>query len=185
MAITIVASLATAPVRGRRRRRPAPDSAPGGDPAALRRLPGDGSAADAGPLRDAVPAVPDPPAGPAGHAAAPPAGPQPAARRARQAVGAGAPPADEAAISERLSALQELEARSAAENRKAYTELDALLDPRQQARFRVFEEQIERRKLELMLRARQNVRQEPAPAPPAAAAVTARAAMRSAHGALE
>ncbi len=75
-------------------------------------------------------------------------------------MSAPAATADEAAIRERLSELQELEARSAAENRKAYTDLDALLDPRQQARFRVFEEQIERRKLELMLRARQNVRQE-------------------------
>ncbi|MGE0813885.1 MAG: hypothetical protein AB7O28_03435 [Vicinamibacterales bacterium] len=66
---------------------------------------------------------------------------------------------DDAAITERLAALQELESRSAAETRKAYADLDALLSPRQQARFRVFEEQIERRKLELMLRARQNVRQ--------------------------
>jgi hypothetical protein len=69
-------------------------------------------------------------------------------------------PADDGAIRERLAALQELESRSAAENRKAYGELDALLDPRQQARFRVFEDQIERRKLELMLRARQNARQQ-------------------------
>ena len=38
--------------------------------------------------------------------------------------------------------------------------IDALLEPRQQARFRVFEDQIERRKLELMLRARQAVRQQ-------------------------
>ena len=70
---------------------------------------------------------------------------------------------DDAAIREQLAALQELESRGAAENRKAYTELDALLDPRQQARFRVFEEQIERRKLELMLRARQNARQNQRP----------------------
>ncbi|MEZ5290206.1 MAG: hypothetical protein R2745_03920 [Vicinamibacterales bacterium] len=68
---------------------------------------------------------------------------------------------DDAAITERLAALQELESRHAAETRKAYAEVDALLTPRQQARFRVFEEQIERRKLELMLRARQNVRQRP------------------------
>ena len=67
------------------------------------------------------------------------------------------PPAD-AVIRERLTALQELESRNAAEDRKAYSELDALLEPRQQARFRVFEERIERRKLELMLRARQNAR---------------------------
>ncbi len=65
-----------------------------------------------------------------------------------------------ALIRERLAALQELESRNAAESRKAYSDLDALLDPRQQARFRVFEDQIERRKLELMLRARQNARQQ-------------------------
>jgi hypothetical protein len=66
---------------------------------------------------------------------------------------------DEPAIRERLTLLHELESRGAAESRKAYTELDAVLEPRQQARFRVFEEQIERRKLELMLRARQTARQ--------------------------
>lgn len=69
-------------------------------------------------------------------------------------------PADDGVIRERLTALHELESRHAAESRKAYNDLDALLDPRQQARFRVFEDQIERRKLELMLRARQNARQQ-------------------------
>jgi hypothetical protein len=64
--------------------------------------------------------------------------------------------ADEAVVKERLGTLQELESRSAAELRKAYAALDEVLDVRQQARFRVFEEQIERRKLELLLRARQN-----------------------------
>lgn len=68
-------------------------------------------------------------------------------------------PAADAVLRERLTALQELESRSAAESRKAYAELDGVLEPRQQARFRVFEDQIERRKLELMLRARQNARQ--------------------------
>ncbi len=66
---------------------------------------------------------------------------------------------EDAVIRARLSALQELESRGAAEQRKAYADLDALLDVRQQARLRIFEEQIERRKLELMLRARQNARQ--------------------------
>ena len=78
---------------------------------------------------------------------------------ARMTAPRAAQPADDGTIRERLAALQELESRSAAESRKAYSELDALLDPRQQARFRVFEDQIERRKLELMLRARQNARQ--------------------------
>jgi hypothetical protein len=64
--------------------------------------------------------------------------------------------AEEAVLKERLNALQELESRSAGELRKAYTALDEILDVRQQARFRVFEEQIERRKLDLLMRARQN-----------------------------
>jgi hypothetical protein len=69
----------------------------------------------------------------------------------------------EAEIKERLSALQELESRGAAELRRAYNSIDEVLDVRQQARFRVFEEQIERRKLELIGRARQGSnRQNPA-----------------------
>ncbi len=66
---------------------------------------------------------------------------------------------DEAEIRSRLTALQELESRTAAEMRKAYNALDEVLDVRQQARFRVFEEQIERRKIELLMRARQQNRQ--------------------------
>lgn len=65
---------------------------------------------------------------------------------------------DEAPIKERLTALQELESRNAAEMRKAYNALDDVLDVRQQARFRVFEETIERRKIELLMRARQQNR---------------------------
>lgn len=72
----------------------------------------------------------------------------------------GAAGGDDGALKERLAAFQELESRGAAELRKSYQDLDALLEPRQQARFRVFEDQIERRKLELMLRARQAVRQQ-------------------------
>jgi hypothetical protein len=68
---------------------------------------------------------------------------------------------DEAQIKERLAALQELESRTAAETRKAYNALDDVLDVRQQARFRVFEEQIERRKIELLMRARQQNRANP------------------------
>ena len=66
------------------------------------------------------------------------------------------PGGEEAAIKERLGALQELESRNAAELRRAYNQLDEVLDVRQQARFRVLEEQLERRKLELLIRARQN-----------------------------
>jgi hypothetical protein len=61
-------------------------------------------------------------------------------------------------LEEILKNLQELESRTAAEMRKAYNELDQVLDVRQQARFRVLEEQVERRKIELLMRARQQNR---------------------------
>ena len=64
----------------------------------------------------------------------------------------------EADLKQRLTALQEVESRSAADMRKAYDAIDEVLDVYQQARFRVFEEQIERRKLELIMRARQQNR---------------------------
>ena len=62
--------------------------------------------------------------------------------------------ADETAVRDRLRALQELESRSAADLRRAYDTVDQQLDVRRQARFRVFEQSMERRKLQLMLRAR-------------------------------
>ena len=65
---------------------------------------------------------------------------------------------DEPAVKERLAALHELETRTAGEMRKAYTSIDEVLDVTQQARFRLFEEQIERRKIELLMRARQQNR---------------------------
>jgi hypothetical protein len=68
------------------------------------------------------------------------------------------PTVDDAAIRDRLKALQALDERSAIETRKAYDAIDQVLDVRQQARFRFFEEQMERRKLELLIRARQNNR---------------------------
>ena len=69
-----------------------------------------------------------------------------------------AKPADESEIKSRLTDLREAEARAAAEMLKAYNGIDEVLDVRQQARFRVFEEQIERRKIELLMRARQQNR---------------------------
>jgi hypothetical protein len=65
----------------------------------------------------------------------------------------------EAQLKEKMQALQDLDARSAADIRKAYDAIDQVLDVRQQARFRVFEELMERRKLELVTRARQANRQ--------------------------
>jgi RNA polymerase-binding transcription factor DksA len=69
--------------------------------------------------------------------------------------------ADDAQIKERLTAIQELESRNAAEMRKAYNSLDEVLNVMQQGRFRVFEEAIERRKIELLMRARQQNRGQP------------------------
>jgi hypothetical protein len=54
-----------------------------------------------------------------------------------------------------LKQLQEIDSRGEADARKAYEAIDQVLDLRQQAKFRVFEEQMERRKLELVTRARQ------------------------------
>ncbi len=68
---------------------------------------------------------------------------------------------EEARLRERLTALDELDARAAADLRKAYGDVDAVLDVAQRARFRVFEEQLERRKLELLVRARQGARRNP------------------------
>jgi hypothetical protein len=68
---------------------------------------------------------------------------------------------DDAQIKERITLLQELESRNAAEMRKAYNGVDELLNVMQQARFRVFEESIERRKIELLMRARQQNRAQP------------------------
>ncbi len=65
---------------------------------------------------------------------------------------------DDAPLRDGLKALQDLDARIAVDIRKAYEGIDQVLDLRQQARFRVFEEQMERRKIELVTRARQNNR---------------------------
>jgi Spy/CpxP family protein refolding chaperone len=66
-----------------------------------------------------------------------------------------APQLDEAAVGEQMKGLEELEARSQADVKKAYEAIDQILNVRQRAKFRVFEELMERRKLELVTRARQ------------------------------
>jgi len=65
-------------------------------------------------------------------------------------------PPDEAAIKAQLKALDEAETRSSSEIKVARDALDQVMDLRQQARFRLFEEQMERRKVELLMRARQS-----------------------------
>jgi hypothetical protein len=64
-------------------------------------------------------------------------------------------------IRERLKALDDLEARSTVDVKKAADAIDQVLDVKQQAKFRVFEENMERRKLELVTRARQANRPKP------------------------
>jgi len=67
---------------------------------------------------------------------------------------APAAPPDDAQISERLRALADLDQRAEADLRAAYAAIDQVLSVRQQARFRVLEEQVERRKFDLLARAR-------------------------------
>jgi hypothetical protein len=62
----------------------------------------------------------------------------------------------ESDVRDRLRMLKEVESRSVSEIQKARDVLDQTLDLRQQARFRVFEEQIEQRKLQLLMQVRQN-----------------------------
>ncbi len=67
-------------------------------------------------------------------------------------------PADDDRHPAQLTALREHDERAAVELRQAYDALDEVLDTRQQARFRMFEEQIEQRKLDLLVRAREQAR---------------------------
>ena len=65
---------------------------------------------------------------------------------------------DEAGIAERMKALKDEDAAAIVDVNKAYEGVDETLDTRQQARFRIFEDQVEQQKLELLMRARQNAR---------------------------
>jgi hypothetical protein len=73
------------------------------------------------------------------------------------------PNSDEGEIRERLDALREFDQSSGDEVAKAYAGVDQVLDVRQQAQFRAFEEVMERRKLDLISRARQKARPQVRP----------------------
>lgn len=75
-------------------------------------------------------------------------------REIQKMTGPQAAAVDETAVRDKLKALREHDERAAADLRKAYETLDEVLDVRQQARFRVFEDALERRKLDLLMRAR-------------------------------
>jgi hypothetical protein len=73
------------------------------------------------------------------------------------------PSLDEAQARTQLKALADVDARTSSDVREALNGIDQILDVRQQIRFRIFEEQMERRKVELLMRARQANRQRSAP----------------------
>ena len=71
----------------------------------------------------------------------------------RKAVNDGEP--DEQQLKTSMKLLQEIDDKADVDTRKACEAVDSVLDVVQQAKFRLFEEQMERRKLELVTRARQ------------------------------
>jgi hypothetical protein len=75
----------------------------------------------------------------------------------RLLVAPGATP-DEAAIRERLNGLRDHDEQTATALRRDTDAVDEVLDTRQQALFRLFEERIERQKLDLLMRARDRAR---------------------------
>ena len=66
--------------------------------------------------------------------------------------------ADEGTIRERLKALRDHDEQTAAAVRRDSEALDDVLDARQQGLFRLFEDRIERQKLDLLMRARERAR---------------------------
>jgi hypothetical protein len=67
-------------------------------------------------------------------------------------------PGQDDALRNQLKALTDLDGRLGTDVRQALDGVDQTLDLRQQARFRLFEEQMERRKVDLLMRARQGNR---------------------------
>ena len=66
-----------------------------------------------------------------------------------------APSLDEGQARTQLRSLADIDARTATDVREAQAGIDEVLDTRQRVRFRIFEEQMERRKVDLLMRARQ------------------------------
>jgi hypothetical protein len=75
------------------------------------------------------------------------------------------PPATAQALSEALQALQDHDTAAHVALRRAYQGVDEVLNVNQQARFRIIEQQIERRKLELIAQARERQRLQRRTAP--------------------
>ena len=62
------------------------------------------------------------------------------------------PPADDTALEGPIRQLDEFERQTTQEVQTAYGQIDEVLTPRQRARFRLFEEQMDQRKIEILLR---------------------------------
>lgn len=77
----------------------------------------------------------------------------------RRILQAGDGRIDETMIKDRLKSLDDLNLSAVTDIKQAQESLDEVLDLRQRARFRIFEEEMERRKVELVLRTRQANRQ--------------------------
>jgi len=71
---------------------------------------------------------------------------------------------DDASMSEKTKAIDDLEVQAAQEQQRTLADLDAVLTPRQRARFRVFLENMEREKIVLLVRAQQGRAAQPPPA---------------------
>ena len=78
----------------------------------------------------------------------------------------GQPAFDETAAAAKIKALDDIVAQAGEQIRQAYADIDQILTPRQRAQFRVFEEQMERQKLDMLARARQQAGEPTPPAPP-------------------
>ena len=85
-------------------------------------------------------------------------------QQVRALVAPGTTP-DDPAIREKLKALRDHDEQTAAALRRDSDAVDEVLDARQQALFRLFEERLERQKLDLLMRARERARPN-APARP-------------------
>jgi hypothetical protein len=66
--------------------------------------------------------------------------------------------ADDAALATAIREIDDHESVTLAEVKKAYASLDEVLTPWQRARFRVLEDQLEQKKVDMMMRARQPIR---------------------------
>ena len=68
---------------------------------------------------------------------------------------------DDAILEERLATLKALELETTEAQRSAIDDIDAILNVRQQVRFRMFQQTMERRRLELLIRARRQPLRRP------------------------